>query len=255
MSQLTLQEFSTLFRDAVSPDLPGFDAIYPVVTGESCVNALYAVTDKLIDNAKKFNLTSILEPTEIIRKHLIDSLIPLGLLQNAGISFSTALDVGTGAGFPLLPMACAANGVSFTGMDATAKKISHIRETAEFAALANVSAVSGRAEELAAPGAPMRASFDLVTARAVANLPVLCELCLPFLRTGGTFVALKGANAPAEIDAAKGAIKTLGAALIACDEYRIPSDDAPRYLVTIAKTGDTPRAYPRHYAQISKKPL
>ncbi|MBQ2724233.1 MAG: 16S rRNA (guanine(527)-N(7))-methyltransferase RsmG [Clostridia bacterium] len=251
MSQLTLQEFSTLFRDAVSPDLPGFDAIYPVVTGESCVNALYAVTDKLIDNAKKFNLTSILEPTEIIRKHLIDSLIPLGLLQNAGISFSTALDVGTGAGFPLLPMACAANGVSFTGMDATAKKISHIRETAEFAALANVSAVSGRAEELAR--GEMRQSFDLVCARAVAALPVLIELCAPFVRVGGHFCALKS-HIEEELEPADRAGKLLGLTNIAVIDYEIPGGDT-RCLVLYRKTAPTPAKYPRRYAEITKRAL
>ena len=251
MSQLTLQEFSTLFRDAVSPDLPGFDAIYSAVTGEKCVNALYAVTDRLIDNAKKFNLTSILEPNEIIRKHLIDSLIPLGLLQNAGITFSTALDVGTGAGFPLLPMACAADGVSFTGMDATAKKISHIRETAEFAALTNVSAVSGRAEELAR--GELRQSFDLVCARAVAALPVLIELCAPFVRVGGHFCALKS-HIEEELEPADRAGRLLGLTNIAVIDYEIPGGDT-RCLVLYRKTAPTPAKYPRRYAEITKRAL
>lgn len=251
MSQLTLQEFSTLFRDAVSPDLPGFDAIYSTVTSERCVDALYAVTDKLIDNAKKFNLTSILEPNEIIRKHLIDSLIPLGLLHNAGISFSSALDVGTGAGFPLLPMACAADGVSFTGMDATAKKISHIRETAEFAALSNVSAVSGRAEELAK--GELRQSFDLVCARAVAALPVLIELCAPFVRVGGHFCALKS-HIEEELEPADRAGKLLGLTNIAVIDYEIPGGDT-RCLVLYRKTAPTPAKYPRRYAEITKRAL
>lgn len=251
MSQLTLSEFSSLFRASVTPDLPGFDAVYSTVTGDDCVNALYAVTDRLIDNAKKFNLTSILEPSEIVRKHLIDSLIPLGLLKNAGISFSSALDVGTGAGFPCLPMACAASDVSFTGMDATSKKISHIRETAQFAGLTNVSAVSGRAEELA--HGEMRQSFDLVCARAVASLPVLIELCAGFVKVGGHFCALKS-HIDEELEPADRAGKLLGLTNIAVIDYQIPGGDT-RCLVLYRKTAPTPGKYPRRYAEITKRAL
>ena len=217
---------------------------------------LAAIAACLIEGNARFNLTAITEPDAIVEKHLIDSLIAAdkiaGMVGGAPLRL---LDVGSGAGFPSLPIAAALPDLSVTALDSTAKKCTYMNETAAKANIPHFTAVSGRAEELAAPGAPMRASFDLVTARAVANLPVLCELCLPFLKTGGTFIALKGSNAPAEIDAAKGAIKKLGAVLVGCEEYHILSDDAPRYLVTIAKTGDTPRAYPRHYAQISKNPL
>lgn len=214
------------------------------------------IAAKLLENNEKFNLTAITDTDAVIEKHIMDSLIAADRIASlCGDTPARLLDVGSGAGFPSLPIAAALPHLSVTAMDSTAKKCTYMNETAAAAGIKNFKAVSGRAEELAAKDAPMRASFDFVTARAVANLPVLAELCLPFLRTGGTFVALKGANAPAEIDAAKSALKTLGAALAASEEYRILSDDAPRYLVLIGKTAPTPAAYPRHYSRIAKKPL
>ncbi len=246
---LTYQEFSDLYLSAITPDLPGFDCLYDTASSPETAEKLYSVTSKLIENARKFNLTSILEPTEIIRKHLIDSLIPLGLLKGAGISFESALDVGTGAGFPLLPMACAAPGIRFTGMDSTAKKISHIRETADFAKLTNVSAVAGRAEELA--HTELRQSFDLVCARAVASLPVLIELCGGFVAPGGHFCALKS-HIEDELEPADRAGKLFGLTNIAVIDYEIPGGDT-RCLVLYRKTAPTPAKYPRRYAEITKR--
>ena len=248
---LTYQEFSDLYLSAISPELPGFDRLYPAASSPETVEKLYGVTAKLIENAKKFNLTSILEPTEIIRKHLIDSLIPLGLLQGAGISFKNTLDIGTGAGFPLLPMSCAAPETRFTGMDSTAKKISHIRETAEFAHLNNVSAIAGRAEELA--HGELRQSFDLVCARAVASLPVLIELCGGFVAPGGHFCALKS-HIEDELEPADKAGKILGLTNIAVIDYEIPGGDK-RCLVLYRKMASTPAKYPRRYAEITKRAL
>ncbi len=248
---LTLQEFSDLYLSAISPVLPGFDALYPAASDPQAVENLYAVTSKLIDNAKKFNLTSILEPTEIIRKHLIDSLIPLGLMKNAGISFTSLLDIGTGAGFPLLPMACVTPDASFMGVDSTAKKISHIRETAEYARLPHVSGTAGRAEELA--HGPLRESFDLVCARAVASLPVLIELCAGFVTPGGHFCALKS-HVEDELEEADRAGKLLGLTNIALIPYEIPGGDT-RTLVIYRKTARTPAKYPRRYAEITKRAL
>lgn len=217
---------------------------------------LAVIAECLIAGNARFNLTAITEPDAIIEKHIMDSLIAAdAIAAMAGGASVCLIDVGSGAGFPSLPVAAALPNVRVTALDSTAKKCVYMNETAAAAGIANFTAVSGRAEELAAVGAQLRASFDFVSARAVANLPVLSELCLPFLKTGGTFIALKGANAPAEITAAKGAIAKLGAALVGCEEYRILSDDAPRYLVTIAKTAPTPAAYPRQYSRIAKKPL
>ncbi len=216
---------------------------------------LAVIADCLIEGNKRFNLTAITEPDAVIEKHIMDSLIAAdAVAEIANGKPAHLIDVGSGAGFPSLPIAAALPYLTVTALDSTAKKCTYMNETAAAAGIGNFTAVTGRAEELASKP-PKRASFDFVTARAVANLPVLSELCLPFLKTGGTFIALKGENAPAEITAAKSAIGKLGAALVGAQEYRILSDCAPRYLVTVAKTAPTPAAYPRQYARIAKKPL
>ncbi len=252
MSDLNFSNFLTDYLSFVSTELPGFSANFDRFTSDEVIDRLYTVSDKLIDNAKKFNLTSILEPREIIRKHLIDSLIPLGLILDEKLPISSILDVGTGAGFPLLPWACALLGddITLTGVDATAKKISHINETASAAGLTNLSAMQMRAEE--APH-EMRESFSLVTARAVADLPVLMELCAGFVSLGGHFAALKG-HAEAEIEASKKAADYLGFTLVKAIDYEIPGGDS-RSLVIYRKKRNTPRKYPRRYAEITKNPL
>ncbi|MBQ4354119.1 MAG: 16S rRNA (guanine(527)-N(7))-methyltransferase RsmG [Clostridia bacterium] len=253
MSDLTYSTFREHYLSMISPELPGFATHFDRFSDESVIESLFTVSDKLIDNAKKFNLTSILEPGEIIRKHLIDSLIPLGILLSEGIAISNILDVGTGAGFPLLPWACALKNddISLTGMDATAKKISHILEARDAAALPHLTALQGRAEELASTA--MRESFTLVTARAVADLPVLMELCAPFVTPGGYFAALKG-HAEEEVKASARAASVLGLEIVRTENYLLPGGDA-RSLVLCRKMTPTPHKYPRRYADITKKPL
>lgn len=240
-------EFCSLYREAITA--AGLDqAVYGK---EPVIGRLYAVTAKLIGNAARFNLTSILDPSEIVRKHLIDSLLPLPILKEKGIAFKTLLDIGTGAGFPLLPMACVleGEGVRLTGMDATAKKIAHIRETAEAAALTSVTAVAGRAEELAK--GKMREAYDLVTARAVANLPVLTELAAAYIRTDGFFCAMKAHEDEDEITAAAAAAE-YGLIYIEGISYELPGGDARR-LVLFKKEKTTPLKYPRRYPEILKQ--
>lgn len=253
MSDLTYTNFRERYLAMISPALPGFADNYKRFSNEAVMTSLFHVTDKLIDNAKKFNLTSILEPGEIIRKHLIDSLIPLGLLLDENLPIHSILDVGTGAGFPLLPWACALadDDISLLGMDATGKKISHILETRDAIGLSHLDAVQARAEE--ATSGDMRESFTVVTARAVADLPVLMELCAPFAALGGYFAALKG-HADSEIEASKRAAKTLGLEFIKSIPYKIPGGDQ-RALVLYRKIQPTPIKYPRRYADITKKPL
>lgn len=253
MSDLNFTAFLTDYLTLASPDLTGFANNLDRFTSEDVIWRLYKVSDKLIDNAKKFNLTSILEPREIIRKHLIDSLIPLGLLLDEKLPISNILDVGTGAGFPLLPWACALadDNISLVGLDATAKKISHITETAEYIGLTHLSAMQARAEEAAATD--MRETFTVVTARAVADLPVLIELCAAFVAPGGHFAALKG-HADDEIESSKAAAKVLGLDFVKSITYEIPGGDS-RALVIYRKMRPTPRKYPRRYAEITKKPL
>lgn len=255
MSELTYTHFHDRYLAMISRDLPGYTNHFPLFSSEAIAERLFLVADKLIDNAKKFNLTSILEPEEIIRKHLIDSLIPLGLLLDENLPVDSILDVGTGAGFPLLPWACALTDYSKTahllGMDATGKKITHIKETRDAVGLTNLDAVQARAEEAAAT--ELRETFSLVTARAVADLPVLMELCAPFVAPRGYFASLKG-HAASEIEAARAAAEKLGLTFVRAISYEIPGGDC-RTLVIYRKIHATPQKYPRRYADILKKPL
>ena len=169
------------------------------------------------------------------------------------------LDVGTGAGFPLLPWACVlppAPDSRLTGLDATAKKIAHVKECASYAGLNSVRAVQGRAEECARTP-KMRESFDLAAARAVAPLPVLAELCAPFVRPGGFFAALKSlsqAEEDGELGAARGALMKLGLGEPEIFRYSLP-DGGQRSLILCKKRAPTPREYPRRYAEIAKRPI
>ncbi len=222
---------------------------------ETLPGRLAAVVDCLIETNAKFNLTAITDPDEIVAKHIIDSLIAAEAVADAvGDRRARLIDVGSGAGFPAMPIAAALPRMAVTALDSTAKKCAYMNETAATAGIANFAALCGRAEEVAHKE-HQRDFYDFATARAVANLPVLLELCLPFVKVDGIFFALKGSHAPEEISASQKAMEKLGAKLENAAEYRIPGDDDPRYLLTVRKIAPTPQGFPRHYSQITKKPL
>ena len=256
MSDLTYETFAALYAEQVQ--FVDYGSIHDELTDADTVRRLYLIADSLIDDAKKFNLTSIVEPSEIIRKHLIDSLIPLSLIvDNTGIPGKLA-DIGTGAGFPLLPMAAGLAKIApesrLTGIDSTAKKISHINAAAAYVGLKNVTAIAGRAEEFGKTGKnTLRGTFDLVTARAVANLPVLMELCAPLVKKGGVFAALKS-HADEEMIHGDAAAPLLGLTKEAKIDYEIPGGDQ-RCVIFYRKISDTPEKFPRRYAEITKQPL
>ncbi|MBE6726368.1 MAG: 16S rRNA (guanine(527)-N(7))-methyltransferase RsmG [Ruminococcaceae bacterium] len=259
MSDLTRETFFSLYRSAAE-GVPCLGSLPADPLSDETAEKFFRIADRLIDNGRRFNLTAILEPAEIVRKHILDSLIPLALMIEQGIPVGEGvganeiLDVGTGAGFPLLPWAAVlpGDGVTLTGLDATGKKIAHIRESAKYAGLSNVRAVQARAED-AARG-PMRESFPIVTARAVASMPVLLELCAPFAARAGFFAALKAKSADEEIASAARAAKELGLGEPDILRYTLPGGDE-RCLVLYKKRAATPRTYPRAYAEIAKHPL
>ena len=277
------EQFFTLCRAAFAESETYFTPeLYAHVTSDEVLTRMYKITEKLVENAKKFNLTSILEPEEIVRKHIVDSVLPLAIMEKQGIvsqiARKTVADVGCGAGFPTLPMSAASLDyfpLFFMGIDSTAKKIGHIKETAEYADLTNIDATAARVEELTAyPDSPapkksakkpknqpkaeekkpyFRERFDITTARAVAALPTLLELCAPLTKVGGYFCALKS-HADEEILAAGNAHETLGLTLRDKISYTLPGGDA-RVVLIYEKTAETPRKYPRRYAEITKQPL
>ena len=285
------EQFFSICRAAFAESETYFTPeLYVHVTSDEVLTRMYKITEKLVENAKKFNLTSILEPEEIVRKHIVDSVLPLAIMEKQGIvseiARKTVADVGCGAGFPTLPMSAASLDyfpLFFMGIDSTAKKIGHIKETAEYADLTNIDATAARAEELTAyPDSPapkksalsskkesakkpknqpkteekkpyFRERFDITTARAVAALPTLLELCAPLTKVGGYFCALKS-HADEEILAAGNAHETLGLTLRDKISYTLPGGDA-RVVLIYEKTAETPRKYPRRYAEITKQPL
>ena len=214
---------------------------------------LYTICSELDQKSKQFNLTAITDPEEVLRKHIIDCLFAAECVRDLSGESATLLDVGSGAGFPSLPTAAVLPNVSVTAMDATAKKTVYMNGTADLAGIENFNAVNKRAEEAAREG--MAESFDLVSARAVARLNVLMELCIPFLKVGGYFVSMKGAAADEEMKEAEGAARKLGAVFVKKVPYTLPDLDDARFILIYRKDSKTPSLYPRNFSQISKKPL
>lgn len=204
----------------------------------------------LIEWNAKFNLTSIKEENEIIEKHFYDCLLasdPSLLRNNLSV-----MDLGSGAGFPGLVWAIAYPESSFTLIEATKKKCTFLEEAAKVLDLKNVKVLNARVEELPSS---YKEFFDIVTARAVAELRILLELGVPFLKVGGTFIAMKGSNAQHELDNAAHALKVLNIMNIDTRHSSLPNSDGERNNIYLTKGKKTDKRYPRVYADIVKKPL
>lgn len=209
---------------------------------------LYA--ERLIETNRRFNLTAVTDPDEVTVKHFADSLVLLGKTEfPAGASL---LDVGTGAGFPGLALKLARPDLQVAFLDGTRKKLGFISSVLEETGLAGET-LHLRAEE-AGKQPKYREKFDFVTARAVADMAVLVEYCLPFVRAGGLFLAMKSAAAEEEVQNAAGAVRLLGGKT----EQNLLFDlveNTPRRIVFVRKISQTPPKYPRASAKIAKSPL
>lgn len=202
----------------------------------------------LVSWNEKINLTAITDPLGITEKHFLDSLAVFKddiIPQN-----SSVIDVGTGAGFPGIPMKIYHNDLKVTLLDSLNKRINFLTEVSNKLSL-GMNCIHSRAED-GAKKADLREQFDIATARAVAPLPVLCEYCLPYVKIGGKFIALKGPNEDAKESFT--AYRTLGAEISDVKEYELPCGDK-RQIIVYNKIKETPKKYPRNPSQIDKKPL
>ncbi len=215
------------------------------------VDAFYRLTEHMLQENEHYNLTAITDIPAVLLRHYADSVCLCRFLPQG----TSLLDVGCGAGFPTLPLAIMRPDLRITAMDATKKRVDYVAGCATMLGLTNVSAVCGRAEDLAR--GELRESFDTVTARAVAELRVLSELCIPFVRVGGVFLAMKAKQAEEEWAAAAPGIGTLGAKLQKRETFALTGygEVLDRTAFVCRKNKPTPAPYPRPFARIKKKPL
>lgn len=221
---------------------------------------MFLLAERLVEVNAVMNLTAICDEDGIILRHFVDSL----LISRYFAYGASVIDVGCGAGFPTLPLAIARPDLKILALDATEKRIRYVDETAKMLGLANVRAVAARAEDLAKLP-EHREKYDYATARAVAALPMLCELTIPFVKIGGSLVAMKAKGANEEFEAARSAIRQLcGSASLAgtiLEEARLCGNvngeriDENRTVILMKKLGGTPKTFPRKFAQIKKNPL
>lgn len=223
----------------------------PVSLHEAEQLALYH--ELLLDWNTRMDLTAVTEDSEMLDKHYVDSLMPLshpGLLPVAG----SVIDVGTGAGFPGMPMAICCPGLQFTLLDSQQKRLNFLSEVISRLGLTNVTLMHARAED-GARNPKLRASFDLAVARAVAPLPVLAEYLLPYVRVGGFALCWKGPSVLNEMTSGRRAAHLLGASLEEPLPYSIPGRDWQHLFIRLMKTSPTPKTYPRKAGTPSKNPL
>lgn len=220
------------------------------VTPDSGAAARYRIYFEHLEKMNAvMNLTAISGEEDVARLHFLDCAALLGMVDFRG---RRVIDVGTGAGFPGLALKIACPDMELTLLDSLDKRIGFLRDTCALLGFDDVRCIHARAEE--AP-AELHAGFDIACSRAVARLNLLCELCLPLVKKGGAFIAMKGPDCADELNAAKRAIKLLGGEVEDVKKYLVPGTDATHSAIIIRKTADTPAKYPRRWAQIKKQPL
>jgi len=209
-----------------------------------------AYYELLVETNKVMNLTALTEPEDVAIKHMIDSL----LAYDKSYAGKTLADVGTGAGFPGVPLKIYCPSLKVVLIDSLGKRLKFLEKVITALGLEDISCRHLRAED-AGHNKELRESFDLVTARAVARLSVLSEYCLPLVKKGGMFIALKGSKYSDEIKEGENALKILGGKLISADTVKLPGLDDGRAIVKIAKLKATPAQYPRKAGTPDKQPL
>ena len=214
---------------------------------EGAVEQLREYGERLLEKNASVNLTAIRDPAGVARLHFLDCA---ALLTLADFSGKSVIDIGSGAGFPGVPLKLLEPDIRLTTVDSVGKKVDFVREACEAMGI-EARCLWGRVEELPA----LRESFDIAVSRAVAELDLLAELCLPQVRPGGLFIAMKGPDCEEEVSRADFAVRTMGGRVREIARYTVPGTDAVHAAVIVEKRRSTPPQYPRKFAQIKKRPL
>ena len=221
------------------------------------INCFEKYYELLIEKNKVMNLTAITDKEDVIVKHFIDSIALIPYLTDKGININNELkiiDIGTGAGFPGLPLKIMMPDVKFTLLDSLNKRVSFLNEVIDELKLKDIEALHGRAEDYASDN-KYREKYDICVSRAVANLSTLSEYCIPFVKEDGFFISYKAGESEEEINNSKNAIKILGGKINKVEEFVLPGTDASRVFVFIRKQELTDKKYPRKAGVPAKKPL
>lgn len=221
------------------------------------INCFEKYYELLIEKNKVMNLTAITDKEDVIVKHFIDSIALIPYLLDKGININNKLkiiDIGTGAGFPGLPLKIMMPDVKFTLLDSLNKRVSFLNEVIDELKLKEIEALHGRAEDYASDN-KYREKYDICVSRAVANLSTLSEYCIPFVKENGFFISYKAGESEEEINNSKNAIKILGGKINKVEEFVLPGTDASRVFVFIRKQELTDKKYPRKAGVPAKKPL
>ena len=221
---------------------------------EKQINQFNQYFTSLIEANQHVNLTRITEENDVYLKHFFDSVTPLFMFDELFRLGSEVCDVGAGAGFPSIPLKIIKPEIKVTIVDSLGKRLTFLQELVDKLDLKDVTLVHGRAEDVG-QNKQYREQFDLVTARAVANMAVLSEYCLPLVKKDGNFIALKGPKADDELKDSQKAITTLGGKVSEVEELQLPYSDEERTLILVQKVKMTPKKYPRQAGTPHRKPI
>ncbi len=242
---MNLSEKQLLFDTTKEMDIP---------LTEQMLDQFMVYQELLLDWNTRMNLTSITDKTEIVLKHFADSLSPVPVALELQNGQPSVIDVGTGAGFPGIPLKIALPNIELTLLDSLQKRITFLETVCTDLDLKNVECIHGRAEDFG-KNADYRECYDYCVSRAVAHLSMLLEYTLPFLKVGGKLIALKGQNFAIEVEESKEALAILGGDVKEIKAVKIPNTDLQHQLIFIEKITETPEKYPRTAKKMKQKPL